>query len=330
METEIRRGDVYWLQSDDLGIEQKLGRPIVVVSSNKGNEVAQQVIGLFCTTARKWGVINVEIKTPRKWSWVQCNYPITAYKERLGNYIYTLTDDEMAAVEKGMRVAMGLGSDSSDFEDERREFEEEIASLKSQIAAKKDRSVEVIVERDMYKRMYEKAVEMLAGSKMPEVEAEAPKVSTPKITVAKEESRVEEESLVEINSCSEKDLRDVGCTLTMIHNIVANRPYKSVEDLRRVPSITNVAYRILSNKVCCVPVVKEKKIVSTEKLNVKVNVNTATVAELKEVLGLSNSTAQQIVSHRKKFGNFSKLEDLMACSRFGATCLKKYGPRMEV
>ena len=317
METEIKRGDVYWLQSDEFGIEQKLGRPIVVVSSNKGNEVAQQVIGLFCTTARKYGVINVEIKTPRKWSWVQCNYPITAYKERLGNYIYTLTDDEMAAVEKGMRVAMDLGSDSADFEDERREFEEEIASLRSQIAAKKDRSVEVIVERDMYKRMYEKAVEMLAVSKMPKVE----------VAVAKEEppAEEEEESLVEINSCSEVDLRRVGCTPTMIHHIVENRPYKSVEDLRRVPSITNVGYRILSNKVCCVPVVKEKKTVSTGKLNI----NTATYEEFVGI-GLGAQTAAMVMRYRDKNGLFNSVEDLLKIPRFGDRSMKKFGSKLEV
>lgn len=328
MENEIKRGEVYWAQSDILGVDQKLGRPIVVVSSNKGNEVAGHVIGLFCTSSTRYGFLNVEINTPRKRTWVQCNYPATIFKERLGNYMYTLTDEEMASVDKAMMVALSLGTVAVDFEDERRSFEEEIESLNSRILAQKDSDVEVKVERDMYKRMYEKALEMLAVEKMPKIEAtvvveKSPVVKEKPPVVVKESLVSEEESRVELNTCTELDLRRIGCTPTMIHNIMAKRPYKSVDDLKKVPSITSVGYGILGNKVCCVPVV-------TPKNKGKVNVNTATVGELESILGLSNSTARQIVSYRKKNGNFLKIEDVTKCSRFGPVCLKKYGPKMEV
>lgn len=351
-EVVYKRGDVYWLKSEEFGLERKNGRPIVIVSSDKGNEVADQVIGLSVTTRMRWGVINVEIDTPRKKSWVQCNWPVTMYKDQLSNYLYTLTETEMSRVELGMCVAMGLSPEENDKEadeEEKRSLREEIDSLKSQIARKKDVGVEVTVERDMYKMMYEKALEMLAAAKMEAQRVEAPKVVD---TVAVAEEEEVEAPKVEINTCTEEELRSVGCTPTMIHYIIENRPYKSVEDIKRVPMVTRVAYKLLENRIFCIPIVEKKppKVVEPPQEseppkkeaaprkykkvvidpNKKVNMNTATREELMDVLGLCKATAQEIVSNRKLLGNFESIEDVTRCPRFGQRCLVKYGPMMEV
>lgn len=357
-EVVYKRGDVYWLKSEEFGLERKNGRPIVIVSSDKGNEVADQVIGLSVTTRARWGVINVEIATPRKKSWVQCNWPVTMYKDQLSNYLYTLTETEMSRVELGMCVAMGLTPEENDKEadeEEKRSLREEIDSLRTQLSQKKDVGVGVTVERDMYKKMYEKALEMLAaakiaaateGKKAVVVEEEAPTEETAT------EGKTVEEKKVEINTCTEEELRSVGCTPTMIHYIIENRPYKSVEDIKRVPMVTRVAYKLLENRIFCIPIVEKKppKVVEPPQEaeppkkeaaprkykkvvidpNKKVNMNTATREELMDVLGLCKATAQEIVSNRKLLGNFESIEDVTRCSRFGQNCLKKYGPMMEV
>lgn len=349
-EVVYKRGDVYWLKSEEFGLERKNGRPIVIVSSDKGNEVADQVIGLSVSTRSRWGVINVEINTPRKKSWVQCNWPVTMYKDQLSNYLYTLTEDEMSRVELGMCVAMGLSPEENDKEadeEEKRSLREEIESLKTSLARKKDVGVEVTVERDMYKKMYEKALEMLVAAKM-----ETPKV----VETVVEEETPKEEKKVEINSCTADELRSIGCSPTQIHYIIENRPYKSVEDIKRVPMVTRVAYKLLENRIFCIPIIEKKppKVVEPQKVeeppketvkeakaprkykkvvidpNKKVNMNTATVDELMSELGLCKATAQEIVSNRKLLGNFEKIEDVTRCSRFGPLCLKKYGPMMEV
>ena len=356
-EVVYKRGDVYWLKSEEFGLERKNGRPIVIVSSDKGNEVADQVIGLRVTTRARWGVINVEIDTPRKKSWVQCNWPVTMYKDQLSNYLYTLTETEMSRVERGMCVAMGLSPEEDDKEadeEEKRSLREEIDSLRNSLARKKDVGVEVTVERDMYKKMYEKALEMLAAAKIAAATEEKKAVVVEESLTeetATEEKTVEEKK-VEINTCTEEELRSVGCTPTMIHYIIENRPYKSVEDIKKVPMVTRVAYKLLENRIFCIPIVEKKpqKVVESPKVveppkeeaaprkhkkvvidpNKKVNMNTATWQELVSELGLCISTAKEIVRNRNLLGNFATIEDVTRCPRFGQQCLKKYGPMMEV
>lgn len=358
-EVVYKRGDVYWLKSEEFGLERKNGRPIVIVSSDKGNEVADQVIGLSVTTRSRWGVINVEIDTPRKKSWVQCNWPVTLYKDQLANYMYTLTETEMSRVEMGMCVAMGLSPEEDDKEadeEEKRSLREEIDSLKNSLARRKDVGVEVTVERDMYKMMYEKALEMLAAAKIAAATEEKKAVVVEEEAETATEEKTVEEKKVEINTCTEEELRSVGCTPTMIHYIIENRPYKSVEDIKKVPMVTRVAYKLLENRIFCIPIIEKKppKVVEPPKEaeppketvkeakaprkykkvvidpNKKVNMNTATVDELMSELGLCKATAQQIVANRNLLGNFATIEDVTRVPRFGQLCLKKYGPMMEV
>ena len=330
----IKRGEVYWVQNDILGIDGRLGRPVVVISNNRGNESADHIIGLFTTTKTKYGVLNVELNSPNKTMWVQCNYPITVRKGHLCNYLYTLTDDEMAAVERGVKYALSLTSESVvDYEDEKRELEEEIASLRTRVTDKKDDDTGVAVERDMYKRMYEKAVEMLAEAKMgtPAPEPEAKPTAVPVYEAAVVESKKPEPEVkveptpekFDVNTCSEADLRNCGCTPTMIKYIIEKRPYKKLAELKALPNMTRIAYQILAPKLCCNPAPKAKK-------STKVNVNTATVEELVEKVGLNVVTAQMIRAYRNKNGPFELLEDLTKVSRFGPKCLVKYGPMLEV
>lgn len=46
-------------------------------------------------------------------------------------------------------------------------------------------------------------------------------------------------------------------------------------------------------------------------LNKKINLNTASAADLEAIRGIGPSTAQRIITHRQRHGRFKKVEDVM-------------------
>lgn len=338
-EIEIRRGDVYWIQSDGWGVGDKLGRPAVIMSSDIHNERSDHVSGFFMTTKEKYGVCNVEVQTPRRPSWVQCDFPMSVRKDRLGNYLYTLTDEELEAVEHGVCVAFSLEpeyreDEGEDNSEEIRGLEEEISSLKAKVADLTNQLSQHKLNNTVREKLYDRAIEEIVSLRFASdvnkaVEARKkvePKEGTkpaPKDVVGTVDEKVE------INTCSEAELKACGCSPTLIHHIVSNRPYKKLEDLKALPFMTRIAYQVLEKKLCCVPVAKPPK-VKVEKKPERVNVNTATADELVEIVGLSVSTANNIRAYRNKHGKFTSVEDLLNVPRFGKVCLKKYGQMLEV
>ena len=339
MDFDVKRGDVYWISYAEgaVGSEPTAHRPYVIVSSNRGNETSPTVLGVNITTKPRWGILNPEVQTQGKSSWVNCNTVLCIDKSRLQKYMCSLTEEEMERVSRGICLAMSLYPNADEIEDLRKENEE----LREQLAEYENEDDEeyeeeevetdtdIMVERDMYERLYEKALTELVNLKMDRdivSKAAAPVVHKEKVTKPVEVSspaEPEAPSAVELNTCTEAELRSIGCSPTMVHHILANRPYKSVDDLRRVPSITNVGYKIIKNKVTCIPVVKEKK-------SGKVNVNTATWQEISEISGLGAETSRQICQYRNKYGPFKKVEDLANVPRFGNGCFKRYGSKFEV
>lgn len=223
------------------------------------------------------------------------------------------------------------------------------------------------IENDMWQKLYDKVLNQVVDMKytndlflrdhlgrqeqkvVPVITMKEPEpVEPPKV----EEQPQPEEDQLDINHCTITALKKLGFSLGLARQIVDRRPYKSVGDLKNVPGMKATQYRIMEPKLCCTPVVEEKpKVVSAlvepdtgheepeivevpepEAVDVpeKVNVNTATWEELVRVTGLSKCTAQYITAYRNKHGKFEKLEDLTQVSRFGKTCLKKYGPKLEV
>jgi competence ComEA-like helix-hairpin-helix protein len=135
--------------------------------------------------------------------------------------------------------------------------------------------------------------------------------------------------------------------------VINGRPYKKVEDLKKVPGVNSRLYGIVEKKICCIPVAVEAPVVVEPPVVVeepvkkdepvepvaveapvvvvveKVNVNTATLDELTST-GLNKQSAREIISYRKKNGNYEKLEDLLVLQYFGNTCMKRYGHMLEV
>ena len=318
------RGEIYWLlyENPDIPINNKAHRPVLVVSSNRGNEAYSFVQILSMTTQPKYGVMFPQVEATGKTSWVKCNEIQSVSKDSLDRYMGTLTEFEMEAVEKAMKISLGL-DDSITAEEN-----EEIEKLNDRIAELEDELDELVIQRDTWKRMYGKAIDKLADKEIAKKEPPVKKVEF----VAEEQP----EEPVEINTCTAEELRKIGCTPTMIHNIIEKRPYKRVEDLKTVPSVTQIGYKLIESRICCVPVEKPKNVervpkVKPQKVETpKLNINTATAEELRAFTGCAWVAMYAITGHRKRNGKYKSLSELANIKRVPKNFLERFGDKLTV
>ena len=323
MNGEFLRGEVYFLLYENASTPGVCAhRPVVVISADWQNKVAPFLVVLGMTTTPKFGERFPRIESTGKSSWVKCSEPNSVPKEMVDKYMCTLTESEMASIDRGMMASLGLGDSVAD------ETDEEIETLREEIADLEDKLDEVVIQRDTWKRMYGKAIDMLADKQESKKEPVVKKVEF----VAEEQS----EEPVEINTCTAEALRKIGCTPTMIHHIIEKRPYKRVEDLKTVPSITVIAYKLIESRICCVPVDKPKNVervpkVKPQKVETpKVNINTATARELMDGVGLSTFYAYRITAHRNQNGKYESLESLLEAKKIPKDFLERYGDKLTV
>lgn len=359
MDGNFYRGEIYNMRLDGgWGSEEAAMRPALIISNDRGNENCPTVICAMLTTKFKYGAINVETTATGIRSWVMCNQLRSFDKTRALKYLGALNDEDMAAVEKALCVAMSLNGDYDESEIENLEAEisekdaeikekdAEIEKLKARIAEKEAEISEkdaATVHNDMWKKLYEKALDTLVDVKMmgdlAKRMADTPAASAVKAPEVKVEPVIEAAPVKpEINTCTEADLKKIGCSPVVAHSIVARRPYKSVADLRMVPYLTTVTYHLIKDKVNCEPVVEEKEEPKEEpkkqpaapKKSGKVNVNTAAWEEI-AAIGVGPQTAKEIIRYRKKVGKINSLDELKnATVRWGNGNAKKYGPMLEV
>lgn len=253
MNGSFKRGEVYWVQyrdSDALGISQ-MGRPAIIVSENKINDTSTVLEVVYLTTQDHKVDRNIcpQIKSTGRTSFAKCEQINVVSVSSFGKYIATLTQGEMSAVNKALMICLGLSTGNGDpdaWEDERRELEEEISSLKTQLSHRSGDTTSITVERDMWKKMYEKALEMLVeknivSAKEPEkrvVIASEPEAGKRVETVIEPMSMVK----VNINTASAKEIATVvGCGLTSAYSITGyrqkNGDYVCLEELRDVKNL---------------------------------------------------------------------------------------------
>lgn len=319
MNGEILRGEIYWVSVDgSIGSEMQTGRTGVVLSGNKRNATSDTVIIAY-STSQSFGndPLRVGVCVFGKHYKIVCDQIRTVDKQRLTKYVAALSEEEMARVTGAVANALCVPLKTNVVTEDNKE----LLSLK--------------VELDTMRRMYDMVLKQLVEIKVSndlERGVEEPKSS-------EDEGGFDNEDSVEINTCTLGQLRKIGVGAIMADKIMRHRPYTTVEDLKIIPGMTGIAYGVLKNKVYCVPKYKMKTPAKEVKEEIKedvpveknkVNVNTATWQEIVAGTGMGVQTAQQIVSYRKKCGNFSCIEDLLVVPRFGVKCMKDFASMLEV
>lgn len=110
---KYRIGEVYMMQFDGDGSEQRGWRPGIVFQNNLGNKFSPTIIALPLTTIIKKSSqpTHVLIKASkgglRKDSMVLCENLRCLHKDKVGCYVTTLSDTTMCEVAKASMVATG-------------------------------------------------------------------------------------------------------------------------------------------------------------------------------------------------------------------------------
>ena len=130
------------------------------------------------------------------------------------------------------------------------------------------------------------------------------------------------ETRVDINHCTQTQLKKIGMSDALARAVVAKRPFNSVADLKNVPGMTKKKYQIFEPKVCCTPleiivldkepVVPEAEVVTepVTETEGKLNINYVLAKELHEVTGVSLTQCYEITGYRTKNGAFKDWDDL--------------------
>jgi DNA uptake protein ComE-like DNA-binding protein len=222
------------------------------------------------------------------------------------------------------------------------------------------------MEIEMWQKCYGRCMDMLVDVKVSgDVARRTAKVeepvkvveAAPKQPEPPKNPEPEKDNRLDVNSCTATALKKIGFSLGMARKIVAARPFKNLEDLKRINGLKATQYRVMEPKLCCKPAIEsalvekdlghepesvvEEPVVNEEPVVevapvveaapvVKVNVNTASAKEIAAGLGVCVATGYSIVGWRKKNRPYEKLEDLLSVTNIGPGSLQKWGHLVEI
>ncbi len=110
------RGDIYYIEKSSYaqptGSEQFSGRPAIIVSNDENNEFSPTLEIVYLTTKPKPNLpTHVDITSSPKPSIALCEQINTVAKERVGDYLATCSDYEIAMIEAALEISLGIGAD---------------------------------------------------------------------------------------------------------------------------------------------------------------------------------------------------------------------------
>lgn len=372
-EKSPRRGEIYMVRNQATEETNDVyTRPGLIVSCDQMNTRSDSVLVAYLTTQKKqdryaYGPFG---NTGRP-SYVNCSNVYAVYTSRLGRLVASLSETQMREVDRALENVFDLGyADDKSLQKAKTEIEvlklqlselqTENAAQKKKIEAHADEMMIRDLEIAVHKKMYEKAVGVIAAMRTegdlpraaggrvfwpPEKEAEKlqkPSVATaapavPEVPVAPtKKPPVEEPKLVDINSASFNALRRLGMSSNVVLNVINHRPYQKVEDLKNISGVNAKMFAIIEKRICCVPVapVEEPKLeeaVTAESVNTeKVNINAADAKEIHDKTGLSMTVCYGITGHRKRNGEYKTVEDLLNVPRFKKSHMEALKDKLEV
>lgn len=144
---EVRRGDIFYIANSKCYATNpsvEAGRPGIVVSCDELNEHSPSVEVVYLTTKDKKPMATHVPILCKINSTALCETIYTVSKDRLGDYVRTCSDKEMAEIDKGMLHSLGIATAYIE-----REVEEADTQDSSALA----------VERNLYKNLYEQLLD---------------------------------------------------------------------------------------------------------------------------------------------------------------------------
>lgn len=144
---EARRGDIFYIANSKCYATNpsvEAGRPGIVVSCDELNEHSPSVEVVYLTTKDKKPMATHVPILCKINSTALCETIYTVSKDRLGDYVRTCSDKEMAEIDKGMLHSLGIATTYIE-----REVEEADTQDSSALA----------VERNLYKNLYEQLLD---------------------------------------------------------------------------------------------------------------------------------------------------------------------------
>lgn len=152
----IKRGDIYYIRDtrQSVGSEQRADRPAVIVSNNTNNKHSGVFEVVYMTTQPKTDLpTHFIIASALKPSTVLCEQISSVYEERIGEWIGTLTPDEMKTLDQCLAVSIGIkaAGNTEDTESLRQQLEiaeAKLAEIGAQLWTAES-------QRQTYKEMYE-------------------------------------------------------------------------------------------------------------------------------------------------------------------------------
>lgn len=155
---EVKRGDIFYItyskNFNDSYSYDTAGRPAVIVSDDHLNRESEYVEVVYLTTKIKRDMpthADVFCKSP---STALCETIHTVYKDRIGTYVRTVSDEEMKGIERGLRCSLGMASAKTS---------EPTVSDKNVELVSMQENIQLTAERDMYKKLYENLLEKVIG-----------------------------------------------------------------------------------------------------------------------------------------------------------------------
>lgn len=167
---EIKRGDCFYIESlfNEVGSEQKSGRPAIIVSNEKNNLNSETVEVVYLTTRDKGNLpTHVTIYSASRESTALCEQVTSVSTSRIGKFMSHLTKEEMTQVDIALLISLDLTIDQGP-----REIIKEAPAVAQYKPTTQDgwkkfaETARIEAERDLYKKMYEDLYQLLAAGRV--------------------------------------------------------------------------------------------------------------------------------------------------------------------
>ncbi len=161
----IKRGEIFYIGSSyqEIGSEQRAGRPAVVVSNNMANEHSNVVEIVYLTTQPKVELpTHIDICSAAKPSIALCEQICSVSKDRVGDYIGKCTEYELKMIDAALLISLGI--EMPPLKVIEKKVEKPKTAESQQQTVPYDEYIKLQVERDTYKGLYDGLLErVIAG-----------------------------------------------------------------------------------------------------------------------------------------------------------------------